>query len=68
MVYLSYRKGDLNPDEHLPNMEVEIWKMKADGTQQEKLITFFGGQGSVNVNSWAADSRRIAFVSYEIVK
>jgi Tol biopolymer transport system component len=68
VVYLSYRKGDLNPDEHLPNMEVEIWKMKADGTQQEKLITFFGGQGSVNVNSWAADSRRIAFVSYEIVR
>ena len=68
VVYLSYRKGDLNPDEHLPNMEVEIWKMKADGTQQEKLITFFGGQGSINVNSWAADSRRIAFVSYEIVK
>ena len=68
VVYLSYRKGDLNPDEHLPNMEVEIWKMKADGTQQEKLITFFGGQGSINVNSWAADSRRIAFVSYEIVR
>ena len=66
VVYLSYREGDLNPDEHLPNMEVEIWKMNADGTQQEKLVSFFGGQGSINVNSWAADSRRIAFVSYEI--
>lgn len=66
VVYLSYRKGDLNPDEHLPNMEVEIWMMDADGSRQEKLITFFGGQGSLNVNSWAADSRRIAFVSYEI--
>jgi len=23
----------------------------------------YGGQGSMNVNSWAPDSRRIAFVS-----
>ncbi len=68
VVYLSYRMGDLNPDEHLPNMEVEIWKMNADGSGKEKLVTFFGGQGSINVNSWAADSRRIAFVSYEVVQ
>ncbi len=26
-----------------------------------------GGQGSVNVNSWAADSRHLAFVSYELL-
>ena len=67
VVYLSYRKGDLNPDEHLPNMEVELWKMNADGSGKEKLAAFFGGQGSINVNSWASDSRRIAFVSYEII-
>ena len=67
VVYISYRKGDLKPDEHLPNMTVEIWRMDADGSHKEKLITFLGGQGSMNVNSWAADSRRIAFISYELM-
>jgi hypothetical protein len=29
------------------------------------LTTFFGGQGTINVNSWSPDSRRFAFVVYE---
>ena len=67
VVFLSYRKDDLEPNEHLPNMQVELWIMNADGTGQRRLLSFLGGQGSINVNSWAADSRRIAFVSYEIL-
>ena len=30
------------------------------------IAAFFGGQGSINVNSWAGDSRHVAFVSYEL--
>ena len=41
--------------------------MNADGSDDRRLLTFFGGQGSINVNSWAADSRRFAFVSYELM-
>jgi hypothetical protein len=26
----------------------------------------FGGQGTINVNSWSPDSRQIAFVSYRL--
>ncbi len=29
------------------------------------VVKLFGGQGTINVNSWAPDSRRFAFVSYE---
>jgi Tol biopolymer transport system component len=47
-------------------MQVELWLMNADGTDQHRLISFFGGQGSINVNSWALDSKRFAFVSYEM--
>ncbi|MBE5807835.1 MAG: transporter [Clostridiales bacterium] len=65
VVYISYRQGDLEPEEHLPNMEVELWLMDADGSNRHRIATLFGGQGSMNVNSWAADSRRFAFVSYE---
>ncbi len=66
VVYLSYRKGDLKPTEHLPNMQVELWVMNYDGSEKKRIISFFGGQGSINVNSWAADSRHIAFISYEL--
>jgi Tol biopolymer transport system component len=27
-------------------------------------VKLFGGQGTINVNSWAPDSRTLAFVSY----
>lgn len=67
VVYLSYRKGDLKPAEHLPNMQVELWLMDYDGKNKRKMISLFGGQGSINVNSWAGDSRHLAFVSYELL-
>ena len=67
VVYLSYREDDLEPQEHLPNMQVELWMMDADGSHSRRLLPFFGGQGSINVNSWAPDSRHIAFVSYELL-
>ncbi len=31
VVYLSYAKGHLDPGEHLPNMQVELWMMNEDG-------------------------------------
>ena len=67
VVYLSFTKGELDPMEHLPNMRVQLRMMNADGTDDHQLLSFFGGQGSINVNSWAADSRHIAFVSYELI-
>ena len=67
VVYISYGAEDLLPNEHLPNMRVELRIMNADGSGERRLLSFFGGQGSMNVNSWAPDSRHIAFVSYEIL-
>jgi len=31
------------------------------------LTEFFGGQGTINVNSWSPDSKRFAFVSYQLL-
>lgn len=67
VAYLSYRKGDLEAHEHLPNMQVELWVMDADGADPRRMLSLFGGQGSINVNSWAGDSRHLAFVSYELL-
>lgn len=49
-------------------MQVELWMMDYDGTNRRKILEFFGGQGSINVNSWSEDSRYFAFVSYDIQK
>lgn len=67
VAYLSYRKGDLDPAEHLPNMQVQLWVMNADGSEAYPVASLFGGQGTMNVNSWAGDSRHLAFVSYELL-
>ena len=40
--------------------------MNPDGSDREKIVSMYGGQGSINVNSWSPDSRYIAFVSYEM--
>lgn len=65
VVNLAYRTGDSHPGEHLPNMQVQLWMMNYDGSNRNKILEFFGGQGSINVNSWSGDSRYFAFVSYD---
>lgn len=64
VIYLTFAKGELEPNEHLPNMYVSLGRMDYDGQNKKKLLDLFGGQGSINVNSWAPDSRRIAYVKY----
>ena len=63
---LAYKKGDVKPNEHLPHRHVELRFMNADGTGVRTLAAFFGGQGTINVNSWSPDSERFAFVRYRI--
>ena len=66
VVFITYYKGDLEPGEHLANKNVELRVMPANGGEPKTLLKLFGGQGTINVNSWAPDSKRIAFVSYRI--
>ena len=64
VVYIAYHVGDLQPHEHLPNKNVELRLMASSGGPSRLLTKLFGGQGTINVNSWAPDSRRFAFVQY----
>lgn len=68
VVMLSYRKEDLQPYEHLPHKEVELRLMNADGSGMKSLLRLFGGQGTINVNSWCPLSKSFAFVRYEILE
>ena len=67
VVYLAYRKGDVEPGTHPANKTVELRLMNTDGGASQTLTELFGGQGTINVNSWAPDSKRFAFISYELV-
>ncbi|WP_223829374.1 TolB family protein [Paenibacillus arenilitoris] len=64
VAYIAYRKGDVAPGDHPANKDVEIRLMPSGGGGYRTLVSLFGGQGTINVNSWSPDSRRIAFVSY----
>ena len=66
VVALGYRKGDVQPNEHVPHKNVELKLMKAEGGAMKTLVSLFGGQGTINVNSWTPDSRSFAFVRYRI--
>ena len=66
VVFITYYKGDLEPGEHLANKNVELRLMPAAAGEAVTLVKLFGGQGTINVNSWAPDSKRFAFVSYRL--
>lgn len=65
VVYLAYHKGDLEPGQHLADLNVEIRMIPAEGGEPQTLVELFGGQGTINVNSWSPDSTKFAFVSYK---
>ncbi len=65
VVYIAYHKGDLLPGEHLADKDVLLRMISADGGEPKTLAELFGGQGTINVNSWSPDSKKIAFVSYK---
>ncbi|WP_054027760.1 TolB family protein [Bacillus sp. FJAT-28004] len=67
VAYITYRKGDVQPNDHPANKDVEIRLMPSKGGPYVVLAELFGGQGTINVNSWSPDSRRLAFVSYKFI-
>lgn len=64
VAYIAYKKGDVAPGDHPPCKHVEIRLMDADGSNTRTLVRLFGGQGTLNVNSWSPDGTQLAFVSY----
>lgn len=64
VVYICYKDYEIDPSAHLPNLNVELRLMSAEGGDYEVLAYLFGGQGTINVNSWSPDSKKFAYVSY----
>ena len=61
-VYLSYEPGTTG---HPENRTVELRLVQDGGWDHPTTVaTLFGGQGTINVNSWSPDGSAFAFVSY----
>ena len=65
IVYIAYTSDE--KQNHLFGKNVKLRLMNLE-TRAIKDLTpvFYGGQGTINVPSWSADSRKIAFVSYSV--
>ena len=63
VAFLSYPESTIG---HPPDKDVLLRVMSPTGSEQRDLAAFFGGQGTINVNSWAPDSHKLAFVSYPL--
>jgi Tol biopolymer transport system component len=67
-VFLSFPPGTKGHNEIMDG--VVLRRMPTPGRRAEPehieiLTKFYGGQGTINVNSWSPDSKRFAYVVYE---
>lgn len=67
VAYISYDPREVEPGSHPQNKNVELRLIDPDGDNDRTAVKLFGGQGTLNVNSWMPDSRHLAFVRYELV-
>ena len=69
LVFLSFPKGTKTHNDKLADMQLRMMPLSGarltQPAQVQVLTTFFGGQGTINVNSWSPDSTRFAFVIYQ---
>ncbi|SDG47729.1 TolB family protein [Pelagibacterium luteolum] len=61
IVFISYPENTLG---HPADKSVILRRMRPDGSDQSDITAFFGGQGTINVNSWSPDSQHFAYVAY----
>jgi hypothetical protein len=64
MVFLTY---DKDVSGHPDNKDVMLRVMTLDDRRVALLAKLLGGQGTLDVPSWSPDSRRLAFVSYQLI-
>ena len=66
VIFLSYLLGEVEPSDHPAAKRVYLRIMTIDGGEPKVIAYLYGGQGTINVPSWAPDSKKVAFVSNTI--
>ena len=68
LLIFSFPKGTATHNDRMDGVVLRLMPApgkKVKPASPEILLRFFGGQGTINVNSWSPDSRQFAFVEYE---
>ena len=68
MLVFSFPKGTTTHNDRMDGVVLRLMPAPGEKLQPAKpeiLLRFFGGKGTINVNSWSPDSRQFAFVVYE---
>ena len=68
LLVFSFPKGTENHNGKMEGVQLRLMPApgkKLEPAKLEVLTTFFGGQGTINVNSWSPDSKKFAYVVYE---
>ncbi|WP_446743730.1 TolB family protein [Silvibacterium acidisoli] len=70
LVYIAYPAGTPTHDPRDVKIVFKLVEIHNDvvAKSQKTLTQAKGGQGSMNVNSWAPDSMRFAYVTYEAIQ
>ena len=70
LLMFSFPKGVKTHNDRMAGVQLRIMPMpgaKLKAEAPKVVATFFGGQGTINVNSWSPDSKKFAFVVYELL-
>ena len=68
MLIFGFPHGTANHGEKMDGVVLRLMPAPGDKlkpARPEELVKFFGGQGTINVNSWSPDSKKFAYVVYE---
>jgi TolB protein len=68
LVWLSFPPGTEGHNDRMPGMQLRLARAPGAAPEAqgiEVLSDFFGGQGTLNVNSWSPDSKQFGYVIYE---
>ena len=71
LLLFSFPAGTKTHNDRMAGVQLRLMPMpgsKLKPAHPQSVLTFFGGQGTINVNSWSPDSKRFAFVVYEPLK
>jgi Tol biopolymer transport system component len=62
ILFISF-PPEIPSNDHPFYKRVYLRRMPVGGGKPTVVAYLYGGQGSINVNSWSPDSRQVAFVS-----
>lgn len=71
LLFLSFPAGTPGHNDRTLRVQLRVMPMPGDriaGAAPRTVVEITGGQGTINVNSWAPDSARFAYVAYEAVR